>query len=156
MIAHFRGCNNLISLIIPNSITIIGSHAFQDCNSLTTVVIPSKITSSGDYTTIGDYAFSNCTELKSIVIPAEVTTTGEYAFYCCNKLTMIYSTNGSYAQNYAMRNNIPFTSVFPAENYATANPAKFSISLDSGSYELSAYSINENWYFKLRDIAKWK
>ena len=39
---------------IPNSVTIIGDHAFSDCGSLTSINIPNSIT------TIGNLAFSGC------------------------------------------------------------------------------------------------
>ena len=33
--AAFRNCYNLASIVIPNSVTSIGSYAFHMCNSLT-------------------------------------------------------------------------------------------------------------------------
>ena len=39
---------------IPNSVTIIGDHAFSDCGSLTNINIPNSVT------TIGDSAFERC------------------------------------------------------------------------------------------------
>ena len=44
---------------IPNSVTIIGDHAFSDCGSLTNINIPNSVT------TIGDSAFSLCSNLPS-------------------------------------------------------------------------------------------
>ena len=40
----FRGCNNLVSLSIPLSVTVIDSGAFRNC-SLTNIGIPSSVTS---------------------------------------------------------------------------------------------------------------
>jgi hypothetical protein len=45
---------------IPNSVTGIGSSAFNNCTSLTSVTIPNSVTS------IGVRAFSNCTSLASV------------------------------------------------------------------------------------------
>ncbi len=51
------GCKNTV---IPNSVTTIGSNAFEGCSGLTSVNIPSSVT------TIGDYAFYSCSGLKNI------------------------------------------------------------------------------------------
>ena len=59
--------SRFISIEIPNSVTSIGSWAFQNCRLLTSVEIPNSVTS------IGERAFYNCTRLTSItsLIPAE-------------------------------------------------------------------------------------
>ena len=44
-------------LVIPNSVTSIGNHAFRNCSKLTSVTIPNSVTS------IGDGAFSGCSSL---------------------------------------------------------------------------------------------
>jgi surface antigen bspA-like len=36
----FKGCENLNSITIPNSVTSIGSRAFLDCNHLTSITLP--------------------------------------------------------------------------------------------------------------------
>lgn len=48
--------------IIPNSVTSIGSQAFEDYTSLQSIVIPNSVTE------IGKYAFSGCSSLQSIDI----------------------------------------------------------------------------------------
>lgn len=56
----FKGCPNLKSVIIPDSITNICSKAFEDCSSLT------KITLGNSLASIGNLAFSGCNNLTSI------------------------------------------------------------------------------------------
>ena len=73
------GCKNTI---IPNSVTSIGSYAFQE-SDLTSITIPSSVTS------IGERAFSYCTVLTSITIPSSVTLIGSSAFSGCTGLTSI-------------------------------------------------------------------
>ena len=47
-------------LVIPDSVTTIGSYAFHNCTGLTSVTIPDSVT------TIGNDAFSSCSGLKEI------------------------------------------------------------------------------------------
>ena len=89
------GCQNTI---IPNSVTIIGSKAFNG-TSITALSIPNSVT------TIRDHAFYFCSALTSITlpesltsieIPNSVTSIGESAFtYCQNLVTIIVDENNS-------------------------------------------------------------
>lgn len=70
----FEGCSSLRNLVIPDSVTSIGDRAFSGCCSLESLVIPDSVTS------IGDWTFSDCYSLRSLVIPDSVTSIGDYAF----------------------------------------------------------------------------
>ena len=83
----FSDCGSLTNINIPNSVTIIEDHAFSGCNSLTSINIPNSVT------TIGEHAFSDCNSLTSINIPNSVTTIGNLAFSGCNSLTNINIPN---------------------------------------------------------------
>ena len=102
----FCDCRNLISVIIPSSVTSIGSEAFNSCYSLTSVTIPNSVTSIGgdafidchdlteitipnSVTSIGQFAFSHCFGLTSITIPNSVTSIGGAAFRDCTSLTSV-------------------------------------------------------------------
>ena len=61
----FRGCSNLTSITISNSVTSIGSYAFAYCYNLTSITIPNSVTS------IESYAFADC---KRLTIYCEVTS----------------------------------------------------------------------------------
>jgi hypothetical protein len=91
----FEGCGDIISVVIPDSVTTIGSSAFTGCYSLTSIVIPVNAT------TIGNYAFENCSDLASIVIPDNITSIGNYVFINCDNLTDVY-----YAPSSEKWNNI--------------------------------------------------
>ena len=75
--------NLVTELIIPDSVTSIGSYTFYGCTGLTSVVIGDRVKD------IGYEAFCGCTSLESIVIPDSVTSIGEEAFYGCESLTSI-------------------------------------------------------------------
>lgn len=70
----FKGCENLISVTIPNSVTSISHQAFTNCYALTNVVIPDSVES------IGLYAFEH-TSIADLSVPDSVTTIGDSAFY---------------------------------------------------------------------------
>ena len=71
-------------LVIPNSVTNIGSYAFSGCSGLTSVTIPNSVTN------IGDDAFSGCSGLTSVIIGHGVENIGKRAFDNCNALTAVH------------------------------------------------------------------
>ena len=75
---------NLVSLVIPNSVTSIGDGAFK-ANALSSLIIPNSVT------TIGNEAFMSC-KLTSLILGSRVTSIGESAF-AVNKLTTITIPN---------------------------------------------------------------
>ena len=79
----FFGCERLRSINIPNSVTSIGERAFAECFGLTTINIPNSVTS------IFERAFENCIGLTSITIPNSVTIIGDYAFGACSGLSSV-------------------------------------------------------------------
>ncbi|WP_367891791.1 leucine-rich repeat domain-containing protein [Bacteroides congonensis] len=81
----FGRCSSLGSVIIPNSIKKIESHAFNRCSSLMSVTIPNSVVE------ISYATFEHCTSLASVVIPNSVTNIDDRAFRGCDKLRQIYS-----------------------------------------------------------------
>ena len=84
----FYDCNNLVSVVLPSSLTYIGHHAFDNCSSLVSVSIPNTVTG------IGEFAFYQCSSLVSISIPNTVTSIGKYAFRSCTSLQDIILPDG--------------------------------------------------------------
>jgi len=68
----------LTDVVIPNSVTSIGLEAFCKCTNLTSVVLPKGLTS------IADGTFSDCSSLGSITIPSTVVSIGNSAFRHCS------------------------------------------------------------------------
>ena len=83
----FSGCSSLTSITIPDGVTSIGYEAFSNCSSLTSITIPDSVTS------IGGDAFSGCRSLTSITIGNGVTSIGYYAFSGCRSLIGVYITD---------------------------------------------------------------
>ena len=79
----FDGCTNLISVTIPDSVTKIRDYAFRKCKSLTSVTIPDSVTE------IECHAFESCSRLKSIIIPNRVTKLSSGLFETCGHLESI-------------------------------------------------------------------
>lgn len=73
----FEGCTALQHIIIPKSVTKIGEYALGGCTSLQYIVIPDSVN------TICDCAFADCTSLQKIVIPDWIKEISEYAFEGC-------------------------------------------------------------------------
>ena len=100
----FTGCTTITSIIIPISVTYIGSSAFQGCTSLTSVTIESESdkSSNDDYyygynfrLSIGSNAFDGCTSLTSITIPDHVTDIYSQAFNGCTSLASVTIGSGT-------------------------------------------------------------
>lgn len=68
------------SIILPDSITAIGSRAFDSCDSLYKVKIPDSVRE------IGSEAFMFCKSLSVIIVPDSVQVVGKSAFFTGNHI----------------------------------------------------------------------
>ena len=136
---------SLTRVIMPNSITSIGSDAFYGCSSLTNITIPGRVTE------IGSYAFSGCSSITSITIPSSVTEIGSYAFENCGgELTVncnipdASSSRGDYGKFY----NSKFTKVTIGEGITKIGSYAFygcssitNINIPSSVTEIGEYAF---------------
>ena len=81
-------CISLTSVVIPDSVTSIGSLAFRDCYSLTSVVIPDSVTS------IGSMAFRDCTSL-TIYCEATSRPSGWYSDWNYSSCPVVWGYNAN-------------------------------------------------------------
>lgn len=114
----FFNSYNLISVNIPNSVTIIENNSFRNCFKLSSVNIPASVTNIGlmafyycsnlisisipnSVTSIGEAAFQGCSGLTSVTIPSSLTSIGRFVFSGCSNLTNITIPNSVTKIEYA-------------------------------------------------------
>lgn len=80
---------------IPDSVTLIGTNAFENCTGLTGVVISESVRH------INAAAFRSCTSLTSVTIPSSVAGISSGAFSDC-PAAVIYTSTGSAGEQYCI------------------------------------------------------
>ena len=79
---------DIVEIILPDTIEIIGFVAFRYCYKLKSINIPNTVV------LIDKGAFGSCLSLESINIPSEIITIHNYAFTNCRKLKSINFPDG--------------------------------------------------------------
>ena len=102
-----RYTGNASRLVIPPTlggcpVTRIPISCFAGCESLVEVVIPDTVTE------IKTKAFYQCYSLQSVEIPQSVTQISANAFADCGSDLVLFVNNGSYAMQYCQENNIRY------------------------------------------------
>ena len=152
----FASCTKLSSIILPPTLTTIGSNAFYNCSSLTSVTIPGSVKTIGSsafastglrevslngVVTIGTSAFYGCDSLYKITM-SNITTISNSAFYSCISLTSI-TIDAKNIESYAFGNCKTLTSVTFAKTVKKISYNAFS----SCSVLSSATFLDtNNWY----------
>lgn len=75
--------DSVMTVVIPDSVKIIGKHCFNECRSVKTF----KIGQNVEILDVG--SFSYCEGITDIIIPASVKIVGDYAFRNCSHLERI-------------------------------------------------------------------
>jgi predicted ribosomally synthesized peptide with SipW-like signal peptide len=91
----FMNCKEVVEIVVPDGIEVIGKNAFRNCSNLERVILPDSVI------TIGSYAFSNCTSLQELELPSNIEELDRSAFGYCTSLTELtlpesVKTVGSY------------------------------------------------------------
>lgn len=115
---------NIENVIIPDTITQIGTAAFMDCTSLKTVEMTTgvkeikgeafkncisleKIVLSEELESIRWETFKGCTSLNNVIVPDSVTYIREFAFDGCSSLTDITIGENMWGINVTSFDNTP-------------------------------------------------
>ena len=94
-------------LVLPDSVTNIGSYAFAFYETLSSVTFNSTVTS------IGESAFYSCDKLTDLIIESGVTSVGRYAFASCDNLKSVTISNGNATiDSYAFSNSWSLTTYY--------------------------------------------
>ena len=77
ILSGYKGNNNIVEVMIPDSVLVIGNNAFESCKELRKVCCS---TDTSKLIHIGELAFNNCYELQEFQIADSITTVDSYAF----------------------------------------------------------------------------
>ena len=143
----FNGCYKLKNVKLGNQIISIGNYAFSGCDSIVEITVPNSVKS------IGNDAFENCTGLISITIPDSVTEIGGNAFEYVNNIS--YTSNmkatgspwgakcvNGYTDGYLVYGNIEKTSIYGCSTTVT----------ESITLPKTVTSIEKNAFYKCENF----
>jgi len=115
----FINCGGVTELVLPSTLQVIGTEAFQNFDSLTEVTIPEGVTVIGEQAfydcdalvkvnfnqgllEIGEDAFSYCDALSELDLPNTLLDIGARAFYRCKALTEVVIPNSVTHASYSI------------------------------------------------------
>ena len=94
----YKDREQIVSVVIEEGVTNIGSGAFSYFSNLTSIAIPSSVTD------IGSYAFGDCSSLEEIVIPSSIAWMDHNIFWGCTSLKAINVEEGTI--NYSSKDGV--------------------------------------------------
>ena len=71
----FTDAEGIVTVTIPDTVTVIGKNAFTHSDDLAEIVLPEGVT------VIEDFAFRDCPKLVSVELPASLESIGAAAFF---------------------------------------------------------------------------
>ena len=98
----FEECTNLATIKFASGLESIEDSAFEGCIKLKSVTLPSTLTYLGS-------AFCGCEKLSSVTIPKSVEDIGSGAFDDCSESLKIKVKKNSYAYEYVVDEEIPYS-----------------------------------------------
>ena len=117
----FKGCSYIKSIIIPNSVTFIDENAFENCSGVESLSLPNNL----GY--IRKAAFKGCSSLSELIIPSSVEFIYQEAFANCTSLESVK----------ALPETPPFLYANSFSNY--------NIPLFASETAIAAYQTHETW-----------
>ena len=78
----FSGCVHLVSVTLPDGVSVMGEAVFASCTRLTSATLPSV-------QEIGEYTFLGCSALTTVRFGENAATAGDFTCYGCTALTTV-------------------------------------------------------------------
>lgn len=97
----FRGSESIVRVMVPASVQMIRSGAFDNMEVLTEVVLQ-------EGTLMIEDNFNHCPKLANVVVPASVKFISERSFNMDNPYFRMTVEKGSYAEEYAKKRELPY------------------------------------------------
>ena len=114
---EFENCQNLVSIVLPESISEILAKAFYGCSSLETIQFKEGITK------ISDQAFYGCKNLKSLSFPKSLNSLGDEAFRGCTGIeSVIVPHTLTMSESGSLRAIFPFKGCTGIKNIEIHSP----------------------------------
>jgi hypothetical protein len=104
----FQNCSSLKSFVFPHSLQKIGYSAFAGCSSLISADLSDclSLTTITDLDNTNGNTFSNCSSLEEVKLPDSVQIIGGFAFANCEKLEeMIFPSSLQTVGGYAFQDS---------------------------------------------------
>lgn len=135
---------SILSVDIPDSITIIGEYSFSGCVNLVKVDIPDSVTNMGMHT------FYKCDRLTSVTIGSGIDSIEQETFYQCGNLTSVLLgnsikriRNAAFSRCVNLENLVIPKTVSDIENNAFLDCDKL-IQKDNGVYYVDSWVVDVN------------
>ncbi len=132
--------DSIVSVVINDTVSNIGSSAFRSLDNLTSVTVGSGVTK------ISENAFADCRNLTSIVLPSNVSSIENYAFYCCGNLKEVAIYNDDISFNYYAFYSCNSQLAFKCNCNPESSTCKFAKKYDKKYYCLDdKHEYNTEW-----------
>lgn len=84
----FRQCEDLVAIVMPQTLQSLGNNVFMGSNKLATLSFPDNISE------MGDSVIRNCLNFRSVRLPSSMTFVPPYIFTGCWKLRSVHLPEG--------------------------------------------------------------
>ncbi|MCR5370984.1 MAG: leucine-rich repeat domain-containing protein [Clostridium sp.] len=95
----FRDRREILSVTVPEGVTVLNSSAFRDCTKMETAVLPSTLLR------IEAQVFDSCHSLENVNLPEGLTFIGRHAFGMCHLRSVTVPGSVQTIDSYAFQNN---------------------------------------------------
>lgn len=148
----FSGCDNLETVLLPNSLLRLGYESFRECYSLQEIVIPYNVEK------IGDYCFYKCHKLANIVLLSSVPLRIEFAAFSeCHALeNFTFPEVTRFIGPYAFNNCINLGNITIPKNVQQIGLSAFygCASLSTVFLQVQNSIENKKWFARCRNLSK--